>query len=224
VEHRSAFLELVALSARGREDLATSAGMNPTELPGGKLPSFEDRERMWRELVVSKDPGSRPAFAAYSEALRTVYTSGEVRAGSFRVEPHPVFDWYASRSQFREMGFFERIWSLPSVHELMPEPLLGLNFYSKDVLGESSPFLLGGSMAWALSSGGAGTRHARGSVDAKRLADAAAAELVRDRYDEVRVFESGEAWSKFFLDVAWDNTWIVLDERLVHVVCATDSD
>lgn len=198
--------------------------MTTIELPGGKLPQFEDRERMWRELVVSEDRAPRPAFAAYAAALRTVYTNGEVRSGSFRIEPHPVFDWYASRNQLRELGFFARIWSLPPLRERMPEPLLDLNFYSLDVLGESSPFLLGGSLAWALSSGGAYSRHGRGPVDAKRLADAAAAELVRDRYDEVHVFESGEAWSKFFRDVAWDRTWIVVDEHLVHVLCATDTD
>ena len=179
---------------------------------------------MWRELVVSDDPAPRAALAAYSEALRTVYANGDVRSGSFHITPHPVFDWYASRRQFREMGFFARIWSLPRVHELMPEPLHGLNFYSLDVLGETSPFLLGGSMAWALSSGGAYSRHARGPVDAKRLGDAAAVELVRDRYDEVLVFESSTAWSEFFLDVAWDRTWIVIDEHLVHVLCATDTD
>ena len=198
--------------------------MPPTELPGGRLPGFEDRERMWRELVVTEDPGPRPALAAWAEALRAVYTNGLVRAGSFRVTPHPVFAWYASRQQYRELGFFGRIWSLPSVHERMPEPLLPLNFYSTDVFTESSPFLLGGSLAWALASGGAHARHARGPVDAKRLGDAAAAELVRDRYDEVRVFESGTAWSAFFRGVAWDHTWIVVDDPLFHVLCATDAD
>ena len=45
-----------------------------------------------------------------------------------------------------------------------------------------------------------------------------------ERYDGVRVFESAVAWSRYFKDVAWDNTWVVLDGQLVHVLCATDTD
>ena len=122
--------------------------------PEGGVPGFADRERMWRELRVTREP-ERPALVAYADALRAVYDNGGARCGSFRLEPHPVFDWYAARGRLHELGFFGRIWGVEPVRALMPEPLLDLNFYSHDVFTQTSPFLLGGGLAWVLSDGGA---------------------------------------------------------------------
>lgn len=39
-------------------------------------------------------------------------------------------------------------------------------------------------------------------------------------------FHSNAPWAEFFMDVAWDHTWILtqFEERIDHVILATDSD
>lgn len=108
----------------------------------------------------------------------------------------------------------------------IPQKLDDLNFYRSDLFEWSSPFVLGGFLAWSLFSGGAYERHAAGAVDAKRLGDGAAGEMVCDDYESTPVFMANVAWSDFFMDVAWDSTWVVIDakRRLVHVILATDTD
>jgi len=52
------------------------------------------------------------------------------------------------------------------------------------------------------------------------------ADLVGDRYEQFRVFQSEAPWTPWFFDIAWDHTWILADyERLeVSVLCKTDTD
>jgi hypothetical protein len=165
-------------------------------------------------------------MASYCDHLRRVYTNGEVRFQTFRIHPHPIFDWYASRNQLHEMGFFGKIWSVPPIAAMMPEPPLDLNFYSHEVFAGSSPFLLGGVLATVLGLGGAYGRHDPGPPHAKKAGEAAGLALNCDRYDDVLVYESHVAWSPFFRDVAWDFSCVVVDklQRLLHVLCATDTD
>ena len=59
-----------------------------------------------------------------------------------------------------------------------------------------------------------------------RLAEGAAQELLEGRFSEVLVYANHAPWTDFFFDIAWDRTWLMVDkrERLVHVLCATDTD
>jgi hypothetical protein len=202
--------------------MSTAAQFNEGASPS---PQWQDRRRMWSELQVSQRHEVLPAVDAYASALRKVLERG-VRFATFEIEPHPVFEWYASRNLFHEMWFFQDFWSLTVPHQFMPDKLADLNFYSQSVFSWSSPFLLGGQLAWVLAQGGAYEKHTAGPVDAKRLGDAAAIELVHDDYDQVVVFESHVGWSEFFCNVAWDYTWIVIDKprRLIHALIATDTD
>jgi hypothetical protein len=86
--------------------------------------------------------------------------------------------------------------------------------------------MFAGSLAWVLAKGGAYKRHAQGSMDAKRLADDAADELIATDYDGSLLFSSNAPWSDFFFDVAWDYTWVLIhpSQKRIHVLLATDTD
>lgn len=197
-----------------------------TRLAGDRLPQFEDRARLWAELELEVRTPAAAAVTVYCDYLRHAYSNGEVRFQTFHVGPHLVFDWYASRNQVHEMGFFGKIWSLQPVAAMMPERPHDLNFYSTEVFSGSTPFVLGGTLASVLAFGGAYGRHEPGSLHASHVSDAAARAMICDRFDDILVYETHRAWSPFFRDVAWDYTWVVLDkrERLLHILCATDAD
>lgn len=193
---------------------------------GDRLPQFEDRVRMWAELDIDARTPVAEDVARYCSYLRTTYSNGEVRFQTFYVSPHPVFDWYASRNQLHEMGFFGKIWSVRPVEAMMPERPFDLNFYATNVFSGSTPFVLGGTLASVLAFGGAYGRHELGSLHAKQTGEAAAAALICDRFDDMLVYGAHTAWSPFFNDVAWDYSSVVVDkrERLLHILCATDTD
>ncbi|MBW4492872.1 MAG: hypothetical protein KME26_07250 [Oscillatoria princeps RMCB-10] len=50
--------------------------------------------------------------------------------------------------------------------------------------------------------------------------------LFGQRYDEIQMYISREAWSPWFGNVAWDVTWFGVDKRnsQIWVLCATDTD
>ena len=188
-------------------------------LEGDRVPQFEDRARMWAELEIDVRNPTAEAVAIYCDHLRQAYSNGAVRFQTFHVSPHSVFDWYASRNQLHEMGFFGKIWSVRPVEAMMPEPPFDLNFYATEVFSGSTPFVLGGTVASVLAFGGAYGRHEPGSLHASQIGAAAAGALICDRFDDVLVYETHTAWSPFFRDVARDYTWVVLDkrERLLHI-------
>lgn len=189
-------------------------------------PTIEECRLMWPEVDFLPHTGTYPHIDKYVSALAAVYDNGDVVHHVFRLPSHPVFDWYASRNQYYEMAFFERFWQSPSVQAAISQELRPLNFYSRKVFEWSSPFMLAGDLACTLASGGAYGKHAEGSADAKRIADAAADEMLNHDYDSTLLFNSHVAWSDFFRDVAWDNTWVLVHKQqgLAHVILATDTD
>lgn len=199
-----------------------------SEFNGGfnGIPQFSDHKRMWSELKVQINGKPKPAVDLLVKSLRGVFVNGGVRFQSFYIDPHPVFDWYASRNQLHRLGFFEKFWLLPVVNQFMSEDLTDLNFYSEEIFSYSSPFMLGGAFAWTLSAGGAYQKYPAGGADAKQIGESAANELIQNDFDNTLVYESNADWSDFFCDVAWDFTWIVLHKktRVIHVLVATDTD
>lgn len=196
------------------------------KLIDGPVPQISDMLKMWEIINISERNDVPQSLQRYIDALKEVYLNGDVVYKQFFIPEDSIFDWYASRNCFHKIGFFEKFWKTASVKKQLPYKIADLNFYDETIFKWSSPFMLGGSMAWALSSGGAYKRHATGSVDAKKIADNAASSLINDQYDEILVFESHSAWSDFYMDVAWDRCWVVIDKtkRLVHVLMATDTD
>ena len=74
--------------------------------------------------------------------------------------------------------------------------------------------------------GGAYKQFAGPPEEAKRRAMAFTGALFGNRYLDVHVFRTSTCWSKWFLDVAWDLTWIVADDRTrrAFLICLTDTD
>ena len=89
-----------------------------------------------------------------------------------------------------------------------------------------SPLLMPGYMAWALDNGGPYKRPNMTAVQMRDLANAAVDEMIGRRYENALFFHSNSPWAAFFMDVAWDHTWIItqIEERKIHVILATDTD
>lgn len=191
-----------------------------------EIPSFDDRQSMWAAVDFTRIPGQFPAVEQFLDEIKTLYANGKVEHSVFTLPSHPVLDWYLNRNQFHEVGFFEKFWRNQGAREAFPHRVHDINFFDSKIFSFCSPFLLGGKLAWMLSSGGAYHQFPRGGIEAKRIGEEAAFELLGFNYDHAYTFECGIAWSEFFHDVAWDHTFIIIDKqkRIIHTLLATDTD
>ncbi len=73
--------------------------------------------------------------------------------------------------------------------------------------------MLDGSIAAQVLWGGAYEEFKEWPVVAKQLAVNVCQYMFRDRYEDIKVFESYLSWTDWFYDVAWDVTWMVLDRK-----------
>ena len=194
--------------------------------PQPEVPGFQQRHDMWAVVDFERIDLPFPAVEQFLKEMRPLYANGKVEHAAFTLPEHPVFEWFASRNQYHEMGFFEEFWKARGPKAALPYALRDLNFFDQKYFSFGSPFQLGGGLAWMLSAGGPYNRFERGGVEAKRLGEEAATEILAGGYDDALAFQCGVAWSDFFLDVAWDHTFLVIDRkrRVIHALLATDTD
>lgn len=85
---------------------------------------------------------------------------------------------------------------------------------------------LDGDLAKLLVLGGAYERFRGPQRQAKEAARAAVFDLVEDRFEDVEMYYTDHPWSPWFFDVAWDQTWILVDrcDTTATVICTTDTD
>lgn len=179
---------------------------------------------MWATVRFEPIAIRCPEVDSFIIELREVYTNGKVEFAAFAMPDHPVFEWYLS--ELHPLGFFEQFWKRPEVREIFPYNLMDMNFFDFKIFSYLSPFLLDGMLALILSNGGAYGRFTRGGAEAKRIGQEASLELLADDFDKTYVYESECAWSDFFMDVAWDHTYVIVDptRRIIQVLLATDTD
>ena len=200
--------------------------ITPKEFDGGinGIPQFQDWKGMWENLRVTHVETIDPAISVFTEELKKYYLNGEVKYHSFILPECEVLDWYCSRNQLKELHIFKKIWSVPEVKQHFNINEMDEN--PNKAFNQTSPFTLGGSLAWILHAGGAYEQPKWNGKKSKAIGEKAAVSLINDDYENTLVYESGCAWCDLFYDVAWDSTFIVLNkkERQLHILTATDTD
>jgi hypothetical protein len=187
-------------------------------------PTIEDVKRMWTEIKISNDPLNDAAIEMLLKELRLTHDNGGAEFARFAFDPHPVLHWFGSRNRLDEINFFRGFFAFPGVVETFA-PLQSGSISLKLGVG-GNPFKLDGELAETLVYGGAYTRFSGNSRQAKDLASRFCDAVFGDRFEEILLFSSHEAWSDWFYGIAWDHTWIGFDKRecKVWILCVTDTD
>jgi hypothetical protein len=176
-----------------------------------------------------------PAFERLLEGFRQSYVNGDARLACFEVSGEDAAAWLSQPRRKATLSYGDLSPLLRSPALFQFHPTLGPQLLAPidDVIFmTSSAFRLDGEIAEWLWSGGAYNGYGpdcsfQGTPgDAKRLALDACSAMFGDRYDDVSVDYSGDAWSEFFYTVAWDLTWVVMDRGAsrVWLLCVTDTD
>lgn len=193
---------------------------------GQKHPSAQAVEAVTAGLAITYEDSESEAVDAMLAAMRHVFANGRAEYASFLIGPSPVLDYFAVRDQLDEIQFWTRMLQAPAVVDQLPwlgETYFDIKKVSFDAL---SAFYLDGDLAQTLVKGGAYLRFPGTAEEAKDLGSDFCAGVFDNRYDELILRKSKDAWAGWFFVAPWDNTWLGLDRRhrRFWILCSTDTD
>ncbi|MDX1977845.1 MAG: hypothetical protein SFT94_09230 [Pseudanabaenaceae cyanobacterium bins.68] len=193
-----------------------------------ETPTPEQIQQMWQTLEIQPEPCEYPAALAYMEEICLTHVNGGVVLGQFLVKGDQTLEWYAARQSLEIIDFFDQfvcdqavIAALPGLRIQKP-----LRQQLRVEFKRSGSFTLDGELGFTLFQGGAYEQFKRSAKEAKNLAREFCDQLFSDRYDQISVYKTDLAWTEWFSDVAWDQTWFIVDRRdcRVWLLCITDTD
>lgn len=185
--------------------------------PDQARPSLQECVDFWKgRPVFAPIKWDHPDIHAVVGRMNSVFPNGGAKFGVFSFELTPFLHFFLSRNRFGDINFFEHLLASVAFQETFP----GVPPYRTpwDSFGWtwSSPYVLGGEIAWTLMSGGPYERFPGSGRDAMALGIAFTEALWGDRFEDIHIVKSNASWSDWFREVAWDGTWIGVDvERSV---------
>lgn len=152
------------------------------------------------------------------EALENAFGNGKMILKQFQVTPLSVFDesWE---------DILTNILACSDLQKLVPE----LKFKSLLVdtkIESQCSFSIDGEFANLMYNGGAYNHFEGTTIEAKSITYQFFSQFFNSQYTDVAIFKTYKAWCPWFFDVAWDYTYIILDNRqkTFTIFCLTDTD
>lgn len=165
-----------------------------------------------------------PSLDRWLEIARRAHCNGGVFIASLSCDPVPSL----MRSKLEAIEFVSTLLKHPAVRDAMPG-VLPAGDLTLDELPELEPsfiFHLDGDLTGLIHYGGAYWSAERPAVESKQIAADVVRELFDNRWEDLEYAKSHSAWTRWFFDVAWDSTILVIDraKSVVVLVVATDTD
>lgn len=167
----------------------------------------------------------------YLLALAPTRANGTTRVVRLKaVDIDDEVSWFPVGTIAEANETFRSLFLSETARAALPDVLEDTSFPYRDPpvfhQASSGALMLEGELAGILSRGGAYVSFAGPDAEAKRLAAGAANDLLQDRYEDFRVFFSDAPWTPWFFDIAWDATWLLVDDanHEVTIIASTDTD
>lgn len=189
-------------------------------------PTVAQSEAMWDEISFTPVGYQEPAIDQVLQILRETRINGNAMMVCFDVSVHPVFDWFTSRNRLEEIDFFSHFLTHPSIIEQFPGLEVNAAQLANATFSWGSAFTLDGELAELMVGGGAYKEFEGSPAQAKKLGQQFCQAIFGERYLEIQIYQTNDAWSDWFFNIAWDSTYIILDKRYrrIWLLCTTDFD
>jgi len=171
------------------------------------------------------------------QCLRESHCNGGATFATVALGPDRVLDWFASRNRWLEWEILPRLLRREPITSFLAELQIGslqgspgeggtCSTSGTDGFCMDNAFLFDGQLAACLYFGGAYTRPVGDGRTAKQMALGFCEALFQQRFSEVSLFTSREAWTPWFHCIAWDWTAVLFDrrDRSLHILAVTDTD
>ena len=193
-------------------------------------PSLQELIASWPHLRWETRPLEDDSLQSYLDEVRRTHSNGGFLLGRWRAVEYPdVAQWFASRNRLDEYELFRLLFDSDTFREALPAldvpPRLD-RVAARLKEQWAGSLMLDGAWAGLIVQGGAYERFRGTAREAKDLAAGAVHALIGDRFEDIRVDVSHEAWTPWFANVAWDHTCVLTDTRNaeITVLCITDTD
>ncbi|KAA6464581.1 hypothetical protein DYQ86_01005 [Acidobacteria bacterium AB60] len=201
-------------------------------------PTREEAWKMCSEVALSLVRIQADPITQVLNRLRDSHSNGGAFLNAVLVGHSEVFDWFASRNRLLEFEILPRLLRRNEIRDSLPELRIqadyvsdhetdGCSFASSGGFKFDNPFLLDGQLAQSLFAGGAYPPSTKiEGKTAKRLAMEFCEVIFDQRYEDVSLYSSYEAWTPWFAGIAWDWTAVLFDKRTrtLWILAVTDED
>ncbi len=178
------------------------------------------------DLQVTYEETQIAAVDDLLAAMRIIYANGDAQYASFFLGPSAVLDYFAPRDQLDEIDFWRRMLESDAVAQQLP--WLGDTYFDRRpvTFHPLSAYYLDGDLAETLMKGGAYLRFPGTAAEAKGLGRDFCTAVFANRFDEMLLRKTKDAWAAWFEMAPWDNTWLGLDRRTRRfwLLCTRDID
>ncbi|HEY7061796.1 MAG TPA: hypothetical protein VII06_09965 [Chloroflexota bacterium] len=186
------------------------------------------------EIYFEELPVKHTALDQLVDAFKAEYMNGGAILSCFAAVGRSVPDWETSeehRPLIRSLLCSPVVSSLLAAasagrQNAVRPPAVERQPASELDLSVVDPLTLDGRLARQLVAGGPYSTFDMTWAEAKAIAVAACTAMFEDRYEDVHAFNSYKPWHPWFLGIAWDATWVLIDHRTnrVWLFCVTDTD
>ncbi|STQ90787.1 hypothetical protein [Iodobacter fluviatilis] len=185
-------------------------------------PSHSEIQEFWNGSIFDEVGVQIEGASKVCNELKSTHVNGGCDIFCATFINHPVLHWFVSRNRLDEISFFEKFLS----SRVFGERQIKFEFDNNLEWEWSSSYILDGDIARTLKSGGAYKAFSGSGKEAKALGQLLCTDIFGERYDDIQIFKTYKPWSDWFYDVAWDQTWMIVDKRnlLIWAILLTDTD
>jgi hypothetical protein len=186
------------------------------------------------EISFEERQVKHPALDRLIRAFEAEYMNGGAVLSCFEAVGRTVHDWETS---VESMDLVRALLCSPAVSSVMTaalarrrksarSPVVEFQSPSELDLSVVDPLALDGHIARQLVAGGPYSTFDMTWAEAKAIAVAACSAMFEDRYEDIQVFKSYKPWHPWFFAIAWNATWVLLDDRTNYLwmCCVTDTE
>ncbi len=180
---------------------------------------------MWKSGTFKEFRLNSPIVQRFINTFNKEFDNGGTIIHCFQVTNHQVFRELPWKEEKYET-YFNKLLSSPDIRNNITELNINDPLETEIGLKEMNSLILDGDFAITLMWGGAYSESDRDASEAKKLGQMMCDYMFQDRYSEVKVFHSAQAWTDWFHGIAWDSTWLIFDETELKLwlICMTDED
>ena len=173
---------------------------------------------------LSKLNVSNPTVDRVKETISSTHLNGGIIVECFQINNPELLNYPNMNEEYER--YFTKILTSSDVRMSIPELNIGKELDCDTDFKWSSSFTLDGDIASVIYNGGAYEGFFGTPREAKRLAQEFCDFIFGDRFLDIQVYKTNNPWCSWFFDIAWDDTYFILDTTLekIWLICITDTD
>ncbi|NKJ42915.1 MULTISPECIES: hypothetical protein [unclassified Novosphingobium] len=178
----------------------------------------------WDRTVITPIRQTDEKIRSVVRALVSTHVNGGAKIAQFEIDAAPAVRWALSRNRWNEFDLLGRFFRHTLVKEILPPvERIKPTICAFQMEGTLTAF---GRLADWIREGGAYRKFNGSDEAALKLATGLMESVCEKRFSETNTWVNWMPWTDWFLDVAWDGTFLWFDTRrgIATVLMVTDTD